>query len=262
MPTFHYPAAFAAEAARNLRQLAEDGELATTGPGASALLVDLRDAAEAMRQVIDRIASGNTIPGLPAAARAAGLQIGDELHQAGTALEETSARLTGAVTAIEQAATTEADGSEWVQVVSLHGPHMAAVFLSGGDLGMETDDEAVDQHATREHLPLTAGERAMSVDAYTIIANPGSERIAMYRALDDGPGPDILDAQDELAALLSASTAEETPVGQAPGLGGSEPARRRSQSAGRHTRDAEPAVSWFDPPVAGPGTGQGRGLGL
>lgn len=105
MSTVYYPAAFATEAARNLRQLAADDELATTGPGTAALLDDLRDAAAAMREVIDRIAAPHTLPGAPSLAREAGLQIGDELHQAGTALEETTTRLTGAVTAIEHPTT-------------------------------------------------------------------------------------------------------------------------------------------------------------
>ncbi|KUP28355.1 hypothetical protein AB0333_07720 [Citricoccus sp. NPDC079358] len=105
MSTVYYPAAFATEAARNLRHLAADDELQTTGPGTTALLGDLRDAATAMREVIDRIAAAHTLPGAPALARDTGLQIGDELHQAGTALEETTTRLTGAVTAIEHPTT-------------------------------------------------------------------------------------------------------------------------------------------------------------
>ena len=281
MPTFYYPAAFATEAARNLRLLADDGELETRGPGTAAVLGDLRDAAAAMRQVIDRIATANALPGHPAAARAAGLQIGDELHQAGTALEASTTRLAGAVTAFEEAASAPTEGPEWVQVVSLsgqdatealdlleeEGPHMTAVFLSGWDFGTETDDQAVEQHATREHLPLIAGEQAMTVDAYTIIANPGREQIAMYRALDGGPGPDILDAQDELAALLSATRAEKTPpenahAPEAPGLEVSEPPTRRSQRAARQSRPVQQERSWFDLPAAGAGAGQGRELGL
>ena len=105
MSAVYYPAAFATEAARNLRHLAADSELQATGPGTATLLGDLRDAATAMREAIDRIAVAHTLPGAPALARDTGLQIGDELHQAGTTLEGTTTRLTDAVTAIEHPTT-------------------------------------------------------------------------------------------------------------------------------------------------------------
>ena len=162
---------------------------------------------------------------------------------------------------------TGQDATEALDLLEEEGPHMTAVFLSEWDFGTETDSQAVEQHATREHLPLSAGERAMSVDAYTIIADPAREQIAMYRALDGGPGPDILDAQDQLAALLSATRAEKTqtentPVEHAPVSEVSEPPTRRSQRAARQSRSVQQEGSWFDPPAAGAGAGQGRGLGL
>ncbi|MBE8146696.1 hypothetical protein IOD13_11945 [Brevibacterium casei] len=72
MSAVYYPAAFATEAARNLRHLAADSELQATGPGTATLLGDLRDAATAMREAIDRIAVAHTLPGAPALARDTG----------------------------------------------------------------------------------------------------------------------------------------------------------------------------------------------
>lgn len=101
MPTFSDPAAYAAEAARNLRALAGAGQL--TEVGTRAIIADLRDATAAMRLVLDRLAAAHTtIPGHPAALRAAALEAGDELHQAGTALDEARGRLAGAAHAADE----------------------------------------------------------------------------------------------------------------------------------------------------------------
>lgn len=97
MPTFSYPATYAAEAARNLRALAGASQL--TKAGAPAIIADLRDATAAMRLVLDWLAAAHTIPAHPAALRAAALQVGDELHQAGTTLDEARGRLAGAARA-------------------------------------------------------------------------------------------------------------------------------------------------------------------
>lgn len=115
MPTFSYPAAYAAEAARNLRALAGADQL--TGAGVHAIVADLRDATAAMRLVLDRLAAAHTIPGHPAALRAAALQTGDELHQAGTALDEARGRLASVargadeMTRIDPAGALAADGA-------------------------------------------------------------------------------------------------------------------------------------------------------
>lgn len=100
MPTFSYPAACATEAARNLRALASAGQL--TEAGAHAIIADLRDATAAMRLVLDRLAAAHTIPSHPTALRAAALQAGDELHQAGTTLDEARGRLAGAARAADE----------------------------------------------------------------------------------------------------------------------------------------------------------------
>ncbi|WP_454118530.1 hypothetical protein [Microbacterium lacticum] len=108
MPTFSDPATYAAEAARNLRALAGADQL--TEAGAHATIADLRDATAAMRLVLDRLAAAHTIPGHPTALRAAALQTGDELHQAGTALDEARGRLAGAVRAADE--MTRIDSAE------------------------------------------------------------------------------------------------------------------------------------------------------
>lgn len=109
MPTFSDPATYAAEAARNLRALAGAGQL--TEVGTRAIIADLRDATAAMRLVLDRLAAAHTIPGHPTALRAAALQAGDELHQAGTALDEASGRLAGAARAADEMTRVDPAGA-------------------------------------------------------------------------------------------------------------------------------------------------------
>lgn len=284
MPSYSYPAAFAFEAARNLRELATAGRLEATGAGAHSLITDLHEAARAMRQVLDQLAIAHSVPALSEAVRADALEAADELHQAGTAVDEASDRLSDAARAAKRVTSLDsAPPHEWVSVASLYGddaapalgvleregPEAAAVFLSQWDAGIETDDRAVAQHATSEHLLLSPGEQVVSFDAYTIVASPGRGSIAMYRLLDDVPSPGVLDAQDRYAittpapaATTETTAATETTVAAEPVT--PEPPTRRSQrerQEARHVRRPEPDGSWFDPPTGG-GAARGRGLGL
>ncbi|MBO1903161.1 hypothetical protein J4H92_14550 [Leucobacter weissii] len=103
MPTIsYYPAAYAAEAARNLRALAASGNLPATGVGTSPVIAELRDAARAMRQVLDQLATARAGHGDPAALAAA-----DDLHQAGTALDAVATGLTRAAQAARVAAAPD-----------------------------------------------------------------------------------------------------------------------------------------------------------
>ena len=107
MPTFSDPAAYAAEAARNLRALAGAGQLTETG--AHAIIADLRDATTAMRELLDRLAAAHI--SRPTALPAAALQTGDELHQAGTALDEASGRLAAAARAADEMTRIDPTGA-------------------------------------------------------------------------------------------------------------------------------------------------------
>ncbi|AZT94733.1 MAG: hypothetical protein ACTIBG_04695 [Brevibacterium aurantiacum] len=99
MPTIsYYPAAYAAEAARNLRALAAAEDLPATGP----VIADLREVATAMRQVLDQLTAAQAGRGDPAALAAA-----DDLHQAGTALDAVATGLTRAARAARVAAAPD-----------------------------------------------------------------------------------------------------------------------------------------------------------
>lgn len=281
MPTTnYYPAGYASEAARNLRELAGAGPFATTDPGTGPLMMQLREAATAMRQVLDQLATDHAGLRHPGRLRVAARRTGDELHQAGNALEAAHTHLAGAMSAAEQMTSIPTVPTrEWVPVADLHGadaahaldlldrdgPQATVVFLSQWDQGVDTDDRAIDQGTTQEQLPLEPGDKAVSFDAYTIVADPGRGHIAMYRLLDDLPSPDILDAQDRHMAppppaipTTSPATAAAAAAEPAP----PEPPTRRSQrqqAPARHAKPPAPRGSWFDPPATGGGAVRGRG---
>lgn len=270
MPLSSFPAAYASEAARTLRQLARLGELDRTGTTAPAVISDLRATAISIRQVVDQLAFAHTDPGLPAGARGDALATADELHQAGTVLDELAARLATAEDAAEQVMSGDTGPvREWVAVASLHGdqaaealrlleeegPEGAVVFCSQWDAGIDTDDEAIEGRRTRASVPLAAGDQAVTVDAYTLVANRSAGHVAMYRLIGDLPSMAIIEAQDRLDQPQSA------PFAQAP----TAPVTRRAareQTEARRARPPSPRGSWFEPPTPGGGTEHGRGRSL
>lgn len=271
MSPFMFSAASASEAARTLREIARPGELDRTGASAPVVLNDLRVAALSMRQVVDQLAFAHTDPGLPAQVREAALATADELHQAGTVLDDLTERLNAAELAAEKVTTIDTGPvRQWVPVANLHGdqaaealhlldtegPEGAAVFLSQWDSGIDTDDQALDQRRTRAQLPLAAGDQAVTFDAYTIVANPEAGQIAMYRLADDLPSMAVIEAQDRLPTINTAPV-EQQPV---------QPQTRRAarqQTESRHAHKPAPGRSWFDPPTTGgPSQGPNRGRSL
>ena len=268
MSPFTVPAASASEAARTLRELARLGELDRTGNPAPVVIGDLRAAALSMRQIVDQLAFAHTAPGLPAAARAEALATADELHQTGTILDDLLTHLDAAEQAAERVTADETGlAREWVSVANLHGDHAtealdllddegpegAVVFCSQWDSGIDTDDEAIETRRTRANLPLIAGDQAVTVDAYTLVANPEAGHVAMYRLIDDLPSMAIIEAQDRLTTPTPSVPVEEEQIA---------PVSRRAareQTQSRPPRTAS-GGSWFDPPTTS--TSQWRGPSL
>jgi len=268
MSPFTIPAASASEAARTLHELARLGELDRTGNPAPVVIGDLRSAALSIRQIVDQLAFAHTAPGIPAAARADALATADELHHSGTILDDLLTHLDAAEQAADQVTTTAADtGSarEWVSVASLHGdqatealrlledegPEGAVVFCSQWDSGIDTDDEAIETRRTRSSLPLAAGDQAVTVDAYTLVANPEAGHVAMYRLIDDLPSMAIIEAQDRLTTPTPSVPVEGEQVA---------PVSRRAareQTQSRPPRTASGGRGSTRPPPA-PASGGGR----
>lgn len=268
------PAASASEAARTLHELARLGELDRTGNPAPVVIGDLRSAVLSMRQIVDQLAFAHTSPAIPAAARADALATADELHQSGTILDDLLTRLDAAEQAADQVTTVETSPArEWVTVASLHGDHAtealelleeegpegAVVFCSQWDSGIDTDDEAIEARRTRAHLPLAAGDQAVTVDAYTLVTNPSAGQVAMYRLIDDRPSMAIIEAQDRLTTPTPETPTPTAPAHDAQAAPGSHPAPR-SRAESRPPRTAS-GGSWFDPPATG-GASQRRGPSL
>lgn len=263
MPSFTFSAAYASEAARTLHELARLGELDRTGTSAPAVIHDLRRVTLAMRQVVDQLAFAHTDPGLPASLRREALATADELHQAGTVMDDLASQLDAAEDAADQVTAIDTGPArQWVSVANLHGdqavqalhlldtdgPEQAAVFLAQWDRGADTDEEATAGRRTRPQLPLAAGDWPVAIDAYTIVANPSAGQIAMYRLVDDVPSMALLRAHDH---LTPARNSAERPTREG----------WRARPEARHTRSSERGRSWFDPPATA-GTSSGRGPAL
>lgn len=269
------PAASASEAARTLHELARLGELDRTGNPAPLVIGDLRSAVLSMRQIVDQLAFAHTSPAIPAAARADALATADELHHSGTILDDLLTRLDAAEQAADQVTITAETGParEWVSVASLHGDHAAealelleeegpegaVAFCSQWDAGIDTDDEAIEARRTRAHLPLAAGDQAVTVDAYTLVTNPEARQVAMYRLIDDLPSMAIIEAQDRLTTPTPATPTPTASARDAQAAPGSRRAPR--EQAEPRTRRTASSSSWFDPPTTG-GASRGPGRSL
>ncbi|WP_227480959.1 hypothetical protein [Thermobifida fusca] len=104
MPTFHDPLADAAEASEALRGLAHASRVFDDPADTYRVFGDLVAGVRSLRQVLDQLASTHLNArdrafdddGNPAAGAAAALAAADELHQAGTLLDQAHDRLDAA----------------------------------------------------------------------------------------------------------------------------------------------------------------------
>lgn len=108
MPTFHDPLADAAEASEALRGLAHASRVFDDPADTYRVFGDLVAGVRSLRQVLDQLASthlnardrafddGNPAAGAASALAAAALAAADELHQAGTLLDQAHDRLDAA----------------------------------------------------------------------------------------------------------------------------------------------------------------------
>ncbi|KAA6431367.1 hypothetical protein FQ330_11475 [Agrococcus sediminis] len=261
MPTFTDPARDANEAYEALRGLAHATRTVEDPSDTYAVIGDLLGGMRSLRQVLDQLATvhlnhqhqvtdeardlaGGAVEALSAA---------DELHQAGTLIDQAHDRLNAAMghsgRIVWNPPTQLVD--RWVGVVFLHGEDADQVLdlidrdgveagiehLSGWDYGDETTGAALENGDVHDDAPVYAGDRQAETGAYAMTYNPKAGHVALYRRY-------LIPADDAI------DPPADTPVPPPDRETGRDAARRRSG-----VRDG----GWFEHPGVA-AVKQARGL--
>ncbi|OUZ07231.1 hypothetical protein BHE97_17115 [Aeromicrobium sp. PE09-221] len=258
MPTFHDPVADATEAASALRGLAHASRSFEDPDQTYGVLADLLAASRSFRQVLDQLADahlthrgqardedGSRAPGLLAALSAA-----DELHEAGTLLDQAKSHL---VTALREAGRiawhpyapeAEVPVGQWVPVVILNGEdtdHVVELMDRDGadaaiehvaqwDYGEETTEAALDNGQVYDEPPFGSMDRRATRGVYTLTYSIPFGQIGLYRQADALP---------DLKPLgVAAPTVTGAHTSQTPAPGG-------TATSGRPARRRAADTSWF-----------------
>lgn len=205
MPTFTDPARDANEAYEALRGLAHATRTIEDPSDTYAVIGDLLGGMRSLRQVLDQLATvhlnhqhqvTNEARDLAGGAVEA-LSAADELHQAGTLIDQAHDLLnaamghSGRIVWNPQKPLTE----RWVGIVFLHGEEVDRVLdlidregaeagiehLSGWDCGDETTDAALQNGDVHDRAPVYAGDRQAETGDYAMIYNPQAGQVALYR---------------------------------------------------------------------------------
>lgn len=241
MPTFTNPAADAGEAYEALRGLAHASRTFEDPSETYAVIGDLLSGVRALRQVLDQLATvhlnhqhqvtdesreygGGSVEAVAAA---------DELHQAGTLIDQAHDRLNAAMTHSGRIVWNPQDRlvERWVSIVFLHGEEAHKVLdlidakgaeagiehLSQWDYGDETTDAAMEGGDVHDSAPVYTGDRQAETGDYAMTYNPQAGHVALYRR-HLIPAEDALDPSDQAhvparrSALASETTARRGAV--------------------------------------------------
>lgn len=288
MPTFHDPLADAAEASEALRGLAHASRVLDNPADTYTVFGDLVAGMRSLRQVLDQLATthlahrdrahddnGDHTAGAQDASAAA-----DELHQAGTLLDQAYDRLDAAFShsgriawhpdptlseSIEhQQATEEPVLRRWISVVFLQGdeaddvlelidrdgPDAGIEHLTGFDYGDETTDAALENGYVYDEPPTGALDRVVTEGDYTLTYNPALGHVSLLRAHTIPPDPalddtDVVPVREAIAGISALD----------PNAPATVPARSQRASA-------VPESDWFAGPARSTTTPAGRELSL
>lgn len=262
MPTFTDPAKDALEAYEALRGLAHASRAFEDPFDTYRVIGDLLGTMRAMRQVLDQLASAHltrqhhvTDDAHDQTAGAAALAAADELHQAGTLIDQADDRLSAAFTHSGQIVWNPQDRlvERWVGIVFLQGEEADRVLdlidakgveagidhLSMWDYGAETTDAAMENGDVHDTAPVYAGDRQAETGDYAMTYNPQAGHVALYRR-------HLIRAEDAI-----------DPTAEAP-VRASQPAPARDTTTRRSAvRDG----GWFEHPGVA-AVKQARGLSL
>lgn len=235
MPTFTDPTRDANEAYEALRGLAHASRAFEDPSETYAVIGDLLGGLRSLRQVLDQLAAahlsrqhqvtdesrdraGGSVEALAAA---------DELHQAGTLIDQAHDRLNAAVTHSGRIVWNPHDRlvERWVGIVFLQGEEADKVLdlidangaeagierLSRWDYGAETTDAAMEGGDVHDSAPAYAGDRRAETGDYAMTYNPQAGHVALYRR-HMIPAEDALDppAEAHVPARRSAPARETT----------------------------------------------------
>ena len=280
MPTFHDPLKDAAEASEALRGLAHASRVFDDPADTYPVFGDLVASVRSLRQVLDQLANthlshrdrahdddGDHLAGSDSVFAAA-----DELHHAGTLLDQAQDRLDAAFghsgriawhpeTAISTEALAEDAQRRWVSVVFLQGEEAAEVLalidrdgtdtaithLAQWDFGEETTEAAMENGYVYDPPPTGALDRVVTEGDYALTYNPAMGHVSLLRQhtvppdaeLDDA---DVVPAREAIAGVgpLDTSTPAASPDTTWEGPLRTSPAPKEDWFAGP-TRTAGPA---------------------
>lgn len=250
MPTYYDPLKDAAEASGALRGLAHASRVFDDPADTYQVFGDLVAGVRSLRQVLDQLANtnlthrdrahdddGNHVAGSDSALAAA-----DELHQAGTLLDQVHDHLDAAFghsgriawhpePAISHEPLAEDAARRWVSVVFLQGedaeqvldlidrdgPDSVITHLAQWDFGDETTDAALENGYVYDAPPTGALDRVVTEGDYALTYNPAMGHVSLLRqhtvppelALDD---TDVVSVREAIAGVgpLDTNTVRST----------------------------------------------------
>lgn len=288
MPTYHDPLQDAAEASEALRGLAHASRVFDNPAGTYSVLGDLLSGVRSLRQVLDQVGSAHLVhrgrahddDGDHAIGASEALTAADDLHHAGTLLDDLEERVNAAMTHSgriawhapvqgldREAVSTEAprrwlsvvflQGSEADEVLDLidrDGPDAAIEHLRNWDYGDETTDAALENGYVYDEPPTGQLDRVVTDGDYTLTYNPFMGHVSLLRSHPAAMSDPGLDETDVVLAREAIS-----------GVGPLDSRTPRSAgtptSARMHQASAVAERDWFAGPARSSGSA-GRGLSL
>ena len=205
MPTFTDPAHDANEAYEALRGLAHATRTVEDPSDSYAVIGDLLGGMRSLRQVLDQLANAHlnhqhqvTDEARDQAGGAVeALSAADELHHAGTLIDQAHDRLNAAMTHSGRIVWNPHGplAERWVGIVFLHGeeadrvldlidregPEAGIENLSGWDYGDETTDAALQNGDVHDRAPAYAGHHQAETGDYARTYTPQAGHVALYR---------------------------------------------------------------------------------
>ena len=288
MPTYHDPLQDAAEASDALRGLAHASRVFDNPAGTYSVLGDLLSGVRSLRQVLDQVGSAHLVhrrrahddDGDHAIGASEALAAADDLHHAGTLLDNVEERVNAAMThsgriawhAPAQELDREAVSTEaprrWLSVVFLQGSEADEVLdlidrdgadaaiehLRNWDYGDETTDAALENGYVYDEPPTGQLDRVAIDGDYTLTYNPFMGHVNLLRAFPAALPDSTIDETDVVLAREAISGVG--PLDSNTPRSAGTPASARAQQA-----SAVAERDWFAGPARSSGPA-GRGLSL
>ena len=224
MPTFNDPLADAADASAALRGLAHASRTFDNPADSYAVFGDVISGVRSLRQVLDQLANAHLThrerahddTGNHAAGADSALTAADELHQAGTLLDQVHDRLDAAFghsgkiawhteRALERAPLSDPAARRWVSVVFLQdeeadevldlidrdGTDAAIEHLKRFDYGDETTSAAMENGYVYDEPPAGPLNHVVADGDYTLTSNAAMRHVSLLRMHEMSPDPTL-----------------------------------------------------------------------